>query len=65
MPGARPKLKKFKDLRPLNTKDDFLEPVACQNNGEYPDPSTACSIEEHEVISPLDAGTKESFATMV
>ena len=27
----------------------------------HPDPSTACSIEEHEVIFPLDADSKESF----
>ena len=35
MPGAMPKLKEFNDLRPLNTKDDFLEPSASQNKGEY------------------------------
>ena len=35
MPGILSKLKEFKDLRPLNTKDDFLEASASQNKGEY------------------------------
>ena len=67
MPGAIPQFKEFNDLRQLTTKDDFLELSASQNKGEYKshDRPTACFIEEHEIIFPLDAGSKESFATMV
>ena len=66
MPGAMTKLKEFKDLIRLNIKDVFLEPSAGQHKGKYvPDPSTACSIEEHDVIFPLDDVSKDSFATMV
>ena len=65
IPSAMPKLKEFKDFRLLNIKDDFLEPSTSQNKGEYPNPSTACSIKEHQVIFPLDAVSKKTFATMV
>ena len=35
MPGAMPYVKESKDWRPLNNKDDFLEPSASQNKHEY------------------------------
>ena len=65
-PGAMPKLKKSKDWRPLNTKmtSFFLWSVRTRVNTHH-NSSTACSIEEHEVIFTLYAVSKESFVTVV
>ena len=65
-PGAMPKLKKSNDWSPLNTKMSSLclWSVRTRVNTHH-NPPTACSIEEHEVIFPLYAVSKESFVTMV
>ena len=66
MPGVMPKLKKSKDWRPFNTKMSSLCLWSVRTRvNTYHNPPTACSIEEHEVIFPFHAASKESFVTMV